>query len=191
MLGFANTCSTQPARAVFLQKGSALTTSLIFLLLLSALTLASLEVGQLELRMSHHLSEQTQIFYATEAVLKEAEIKLNHYDHKLCEEKILTAIQPKDFNAFEKSSCLINYHGIPIYYLFTPLSGDFFISAKNNGRIYRGAYYRISAWHKTSNGLPMILQSTYALISQDQPPVEIISKNTPVIAEGRLSWREY
>lgn len=178
------------AISVSLQKGSVLATALIFLLLLSALTLASLEVSQLELHMSHNLSEQTQIFYATEAVLKEAEIKLIHHDDKFCEEKTLTSLQPQDFNAFERSSCLINYHGIPVYYLFTPLPGDIFIS-KNHEKIYQGAYYRISAWHKVSNGLPMILQSTYALISQDQSPAEIIPETTPVIEEGRLSWRKY
>jgi hypothetical protein len=178
------------AISVSMQKGSVLATALIFLLLLSALSLASLEVSQLELHMSHNFSEQIQVFYATEAVLTEAEKKLIHGDSKDCEEKISVSLQPKDFNAFEKSSCLINYHGIPVYYLFTPLPGDVFIST-NNGKIYQGAYYRISAWNKVSNGLPLILQSTYAMISQNQNPAKIIPEDVPVIKEGRLSWRQF
>lgn len=144
------------------QQGIVLITVLIFLLILSLLTLTMLSSSQLELRMSTNGAEEQVVFQAAEAGLTMTENQLNKHNF---------------------IACILNIQNVKIANQFNLMASNKIIC--DTAKQYQLALYQITSKAMARDHYSITLQSIYAIPfkSCDVQPMVIMKK-------GRLSWVE-
>ena len=145
------------------QNGIILVTVLLFLLMMSVLTLTALSVSNLQHKMSVNLQEENQLLAAAEAGLRQAENQIGlGVQHDL----------------FEIAGVTVNYSIEPINQVNTEIICEPTLQNQL-------AYYRIISSATINHHYTIGLQSTYA--KAIKPCTE---KPLHIKQEGRMSWVE-
>jgi hypothetical protein len=147
-----------------IQKGFILVSSLLFLLMLSLLTMAVLTRLNLERKIANNAYGIVQEFYAAEAGLIQAE-------------QTVCTIAPQEI--FHRQ---FNHAGYRVAYQIEPMSVSACIKSKNRC----GYFYRITAQAQLSGEKPQVIQSHYVCLGQER-----CRKKDRSTRLGRSSWRAF
>lgn len=145
------------------QKGLILVSTLLFLLMLSLLTLAVLARLNLERKIANNAYGIVQEFYAAEAGLRQAE-------QSVC------LIAPQEILHHQ-----FNHAGYRVAYQIEALPVSVCIKPKNRS----GYFYRITASAQLPGAKPQVIQSHYVCLGQER------CKTNRSTRLGRSSWRAF
>jgi Tfp pilus assembly protein PilX len=166
------------------EKGIALVSILIFLLIFSLLAWSILSRTELQLRMSRYINHASSLFYTAEQALDTGECALNAQpSSQLC--LFQAPLKPAPW-VTTYYACSLKTTPIASYYVIEKLPTYTPVCAIGNDKTQGAAeYYRVTAWASYQDNLPIVLQSTYVLVG-----IAPCVKGVASVKAGRLSWRE-
>jgi Tfp pilus assembly protein PilX len=154
------------------QKGMVLITVLIFLLVLSLLSLSALNTSQLQVHMSYNLKDSAQTLQAAETGLVAAEKQLISTKKPGCfSAQELSTDKNKKPWLQQANTCQTKLAGIPVKYFIEQLVNQ-----------PCRTLYQITAW--TNDNYSTIVQNIYAVA------INTSSCEKSPVAVGQLMWRE-
>ncbi|MBS0357662.1 MAG: hypothetical protein JSS53_00105 [Proteobacteria bacterium] len=178
------------------QKGSILFLALAILSILSLIAAFSLEMTQLEFKMTHHYLSKMQLFYFAEQGLKFAESQLTKGLSEEClthkkydNEETLNISSGHSPNRWHTSpNCQFTQDNYSLFYLFEHLQDDPCTRFVGQESLEGARHYQVTVQAQDVSGRQrVVLQSQIGLPIKNLGPC--ISKQFKGIHAGRQSWR--